>query len=289
MSTAPTTTGSGARRLPRDLVAGILILVGLLLLALLAPLFGDPEAIDPDGFTADGLPLGVLSPGHVLGTDDLGRDMLARVAFGARQSLAIALLANLASVALGVLVGIVAGYRRGWVEHVSMRIVDVFLSVPSVLLGLALASVLGRGVAGVVVIVTALYWAWTARIVFGETLALRRRPFVEAAVAVGVPSRTVIRRHVLPHLSSTILAVAALNGASVVVIGAGLSYLGAGIRPPTPEWGNMLAEGQDALSFAPHALLVPLACVVLTVLAFILIGEALARRGQPPRASWLDT
>lgn len=289
MSTAPTTTASGARRLPLDLLVGVGILVALGLFALAAPLFGDPEAIDPDGMGLDGLPLGVLSDGHLLGTDDLGRDMLARAAYGARQSLAIALLANAASVGLGVLVGVVAGFRRGIVEHVAMRVVDIFLSVPTVLSGLALASLLGRGIVGIVVIVTALYWAWTARIVFGETLALRRRPFVEAAVAAGVPGRTVIRRHVLPHLSPVILAVAALNGASVVVIGSGLSYLGAGIRPPTPEWGNMLAEGQDALSFAPHALLVPLALVVATVFAFILIGESLARRGQAPRVSWLDT
>jgi peptide/nickel transport system permease protein len=258
-------------------------------LALAAPLFGDPLATPIDGLDEQGLPLGLFSPGHLLGTDSLGRDMLARVAAGGRASLEIALLSNLLSVGLGVIVGLVAGFYRGWVEHVLMRVTDVFLAVPTAISGLALASVLGTGVLGIVVVVTALYWAWTARIVFGETLALRRRAFVEAAIAQGVGGTSVIRRHVLPNLTALILSLAALNGASVVAIGSGLSYLGAGIQPPTPEWGNMLAEGQDAIDYAPHLLLVPLACVVLTVFSFVLIGEALSRRGASSlRRSWLD-
>ena len=125
---------------------------------------------------------------------------------------------------------------------------------------------------------------------FGETLGLRRRAFVDAAVAIGVPGRTIVRRHVLPHLSGLLLTLTALNAASVVAIGAGLSYLGAGIQPPTPEWGNMLAEGQDAIDYAPHLLLVPLTCIVLVVFACVLVGHALARRGSVSlRGSWLDT
>ena len=175
-----------------------------MLLAVFAPIFGDPYATPVDGLTPTGLPLGVLSSGHLLGTDSLGRDMLARVAFGARASLQIAFIANITSVGLGVIVGLVAGFYRGWVEHALMRITDVFLAVPTVISGLALASDLGTGMIGIVVVVTALYWAWTARIVFGETLALRRRTFVEAAIAMGAPGRTVIRRHILPNLASLI-------------------------------------------------------------------------------------
>jgi peptide/nickel transport system permease protein len=142
---------------------------------------------------------------------------------------------------------------------------------------------------GIIVVITALYWAWTARLVFGETLALRRRTFVDAAIAQAVPGRTIIRRHILPHLSSLLLTIAALNGAAVVAIGAGLSYLGAGIQPPTPEWGNMLADGQLALDYSPHLLFVPLLLVCLTVFSFVLIGEGLARRGSVSlRRSWLD-
>ena len=274
---------------PATLVAGLALLAGLVLLALCAPLFGDPYRIEPEGLSAVGLPLGVGEGGHVLGTDSIGRDMLARVAGGARTSLEIAFLANITSLALGALVGVVAGFKRGRTEGVLMRITDVFLSVPTVISGLALASVVGQGVLGIVVVVTTIYWAWTARLVYGETLRLRRRAFVEAAVAQGVGSATVIRRHLLPHLSSLLLVIAALNGAAVVAIGAGLSYLGAGIQPPAPEWGSMVFEGQDAIEYAPHLLLVPLGCIVLCVLAFVLIGDGLSRRGSVRlRRSWLD-
>lgn len=296
MSTALTTTASGSQRRAaaatwprRTFIAGVAILAGAVLLAILAPLFGDPYATPVDGLTREGLPLGVGSPGHLLGTDSLGRDMLARIAYGARASLAIAFISNITSVGLGVVVGLVAGFYRGWVEQLLMRITDVFLAVPTVISGLALASVLGTGVLGIATVVTALYWAWTARVVFGETLALRRRTFVEASVAMGAPGRTVIRRHILPNLASLIATLAAFNGAAVVAIGSGLSYLGAGIQPPRPEWGNMLAEGQGAIDYAPHLLIVPLLCVVFTVFGFVLIGEALSRRGAVSlQRSWLD-
>ena len=274
---------------PTTLVAGIALLAGLILLALAAPLLGSPYRIAPDGLSEVGLPLGIGEGGHLLGTDSIGRDMLARVASGARTSLEIALLANVTSLALGALVGVVAGFKRGRTEAVLMRVTDIFLAVPTVISGLALASVVGHGVLGIVVVVTAIYWAWTARLVYGETLRLSRRAFVEAAVAQGVGSATIIRRHLLPHLSSLLLVIAALNGAAVVAIGAGLSYLGAGIQPPAPEWGNMVFEGQDAIEYAPHLLLVPLGFIVACVLAFVLIGDGLSRRGSVRlRRSWLD-
>ena len=183
--------------------------------------------------------------------------MLARAAFGARASLEIAFIANITSVGLGVIVGLVAGFYRGWVEHVLMRITDVFLAVPTVISGLALASVLGTGVIGIVGrrhgAVLGLDGAGSCsarRSRCGGARSSRRRS------RWGRPGRTVIRRHILPNLASLIATIAALNGATVVVaIGAGLAYLGAGIQPPTPEWGNMLAEGQDGdrLRAAPPA------------------------------------
>lgn len=258
--------------------------------ALIAPVFGDPYEISPDGLTADGLPVGVGTPGHPLGTDEIGRDMLTRAAYGGRETLKFTFIATLTSMALGAFVGVIAGFYRGWIEQVLMRITDIFLSVPTAITGLALASVFGTGLFGLVLVITVLYWAWTARLVFGETLALRGRAFVEAAVASGVGGLVIVRRHILPHLAPMLLTVGALNGASVVGIGAGLSFLGAGIQPPTPEWGSMLEQGQDALQYAPQMLFVPLVCIVLTVLSFVLIAEALARRGQVSlRRSWLDT
>ena len=277
------------RRTNGALVTGLALLGGLVTLALAAAGVVDPYRTEIGGLRPDGMPFGAFSPGHLFGTDLLGRDMLARVTAGGRVTLEIAVLANILSVGIGTVAGLMAGFYRGWVENVIMRVTDVFLSVPTVLSGLALAAIIGTNVLGLVVIITALYWAWTCRVVFGETLSLRRRTFVEAAIAAGVPGRTIVRRHLLPNLTSIILALAALNGAAVVGVGAGLSYLGAGIQPPTPEWGNMLAEGQDAVDYAPHLLLVPLAFIVITVTAFVLIGAGLARRndGQPVW-SWLD-
>jgi len=165
----------------------------------------------------------------------------------------------------------------------------VFLSIPIVLSGLALASIVGRGMWGIVVVVTALYWAWTARLVYGEVLRLRGRGFVEAAAVHGVGKLTILRRHILPHISTVLLNIAALNGAAVVVIGAGLSYLGAGIQPPQPELGNLLASGSTAIDYAPHLLLVPLVLTIATVLSFVLIAEGINRRNSlSERQSWLD-
>lgn len=271
------------------LLAGLILLGALILLSLCAPLFGSPLRIDPNGLTDDGLPLPVGSPGHLLGTDALGRDMLARTVSGLQTTLLIGIVANISSLAVGIIVGHLAGYYRGWLEQVLMRIVDIFLSVPTVLSGLAIASIIGSGPLGIIVVVTALYWAWTARLVHGETARLRSRGYVEAAKIARVPGPIIIWRHILPHQASLLLNIGALNGAAVIIVGAGLSYLGAGIQLPYPELGAMLAEGASSMVFAPHTLLVPLVFTFLAVLAFVLIGEGLGRRGtRKDRVSWLS-
>jgi ABC-type dipeptide/oligopeptide/nickel transport system permease subunit len=283
---------SRPRKVPRRsrvLYLGTALLAALVLFALLAPLFGSPYTMHKEGLTDLGAPLGIFSPHHLLGTDSLGRDMLARSATGLRSTLIIAIVANVTSVLLGTVVGLLAGFFGSFVEQTLMRIVDVFLSIPIVLSGLALASIVGRGMWGIVVVVTALYWAWTARLVYGEVLRLRGRGFVEAATVHGVPRFTILRRHVLPHTSTVLINIAALNGAAVVVIGAGLSYLGAGIQAPQPELGNLLQSGSAAIDYAPHLLLVPLALTVATVLSFVLLAEGINRRNSlSERHSWLD-
>ncbi|MGH9169427.1 MAG: ABC transporter permease [Acidimicrobiales bacterium] len=289
---AVTAGGERTKRLPahrRSLYAGLGLLALLIVFVLVAPVFGSPYEIYANGLNSRGLPLGLGSRAHLLGTDVIGRDMLARLAAGGRTTLEMTFIANLTSLGLGVIVGLVAGFYRGVVEQILMRLTDVFLSVPTVVSGLALASVVGEGLGGIVIVVTALYWAWTARMIYGEVLRLRSRLFVEAAVAIGARRSTILRRHVLPHLYSLILVIAALNAAAVVSIGAGLSYLGAGIQPPRPDWGNMLEEGDTAMQFAPHLVVEPLIFIVLTVLAFMLIGEGLTRR-DPAREgkTWLD-
>lgn len=278
-----------APRRSRVLYLGFGLLGLLALLALLAPLFGSPYLLYKDGLTDVGAPVGLFSPHHLLGTDLLGRDMLARTATGLRATLIIAIVANVTSVLVGTVVGLLAGFFGSFVEHGLMRIVDVFLSIPIVLSGLALASIVGRGMWGIVVVVTALYWAWTARLVYGEVLRLRGRGFVEAARVHGVARLTILRRHVLPHTSTVLINIAALNGAAVVVIGAGLSYLGAGIQAPAPELGNLLQSGSAAIDYAPHLLLVPLALTIATVLSFVLIAEGINRHNSlSGRHSWLD-
>lgn len=275
---------------PRYLiVTGLTVFTALVLFALAAPLFGSPLAISSDGLTTLGLPLGIGARGHPLGTDILGRDMLARTAYGLRTTLEFTLLANAASVGTGTVVGLAAGFYRGRVEQILMRLVDVFLSVPTVVSGLALASIVGHGVTGIVVIVTALYWAWTARLVHGEALRLRRQPFVEAALVHGVRPRTAIVRHVLPNIRTLLLNVSALNGAAVVVVGSGLSYLGAGIAAPRPELGNLLQDGTNSLSYDPQLLLIPMVFVIALVLCFVLVGEGINRTApESERRSWLN-
>jgi peptide/nickel transport system permease protein len=279
-----------ALRHPRaSLIAGLGLLAALVVFVLIAPVFGSPYHIYANGLNREGLPLGLGAKGHILGTDTIGRDMLARLAAGGRTTLEYTFIANFTSLFLGVLVGLVAGFYRGITEQVLMRVTDVFLSVPTVVSGLAIASVVGEGITGIVIVVTALYWAWTARVIYGEVLRLRTRVFVDAAVAAGVRRPAILRRHVLPHLYSLILVISALNAASVVGIGAGLSYLGAGVQPPRPDWGNMLEEGEGALQFSPHLVVEPLMFIILTVLAFMLIGEGLTRRDPAGEGkSWLD-
>lgn len=276
----------GGRRL---IVAGLTLLGLLVLAAALAPLAGSPTHLYADGLNARGVPVGLFTPGHLLGADSLGRDLLARALYGLRSTLIIVVIANITSVGLGTFVGLVAGFWGGWFGNVLMRLVDVFLSVPTVLSGLTLASIVGRGISGIVIVVTALYWAWTARLVFGEVSRVRHRGFIEAALIHGVSRVTVLRRHILPSISTTILNISALNGAAVVVVGSGLSYLGAGIQPPTPELGNMLQDGSVAIDYSPHLLLVPLVLVALVVASFVLIAEGLNRLNPlSERKSWLD-
>lgn len=270
------------------LVAGCSILGLLALFALCAPLLGSPYELHKSGLTKLGNPVGFFAPGHPFGADALGRDLLSRCAYGLRMTLVIALVANLTSLGLGTVVGLCAGYFGRVTETVLMRFVDVFLAVPTVLSGLALASIVGRGMWGTIVVVTALYWAWTARLVYGEVLRLRSRGYVEAAAVHGVGRITILRRHILPHMSSVLLNIAALNAAAVVVIGAGLSYLGAGVQAPTPELGNLLQSGSEAIDYAPHMLLAPLTLTVATVMSFVLIAEGLNRRNPlSERRSWL--
>jgi peptide/nickel transport system permease protein len=273
---------------PLPLTIGVGLLAVLVLSAVAAPLFGKPLAQDiTNGLSTTGLPLGVAQHG-LLGTDDLGREMLPRLAYGARMSLSVAALANFSSLTVGATVGVIAGYYRGRVEMLLMRITDIALAMPYVLAALVLATVLSSGLVRVIVIITALFWAYPARLVYGEVLRLRRRGFVEAAEAAGARGHTTIRTHIVPHIMPLLLTYAPLNAASAVLFESTLSYLGAGIDPPTPSWGNMIYDGQGTLAYAPHMLLEPAIALAVTVLALLLIARGLKEWSpETRRASWL--
>lgn len=275
-------------RWPGTLIAGTALLLVFTGIAVAAPAFGNPLHQNLlGGLTPSGLPLG-LSWAHPLGTDALGRSELARLAFGIRTSIIVAVVSNVTSIAVGAAVGLAAGFFRGPVEAVLMRLTDVGLALPYTLAALVIAGLMTAGLTRVIVIITALFWAYPARLVYGEVLRLRHRGFVESAEAMGVSGTSIATRHLAPHMFPLLVTYSPLNAASAVVFEATLSYLGAGINPPTASLGNMISDGQSALSYAPHLLLVPAVAILLITMSFLLIGEGLkARNPDLKRVSWL--
>jgi ABC-type dipeptide/oligopeptide/nickel transport system permease subunit len=277
-----------ATRWPAALVVGSALLAVFIAIAIAAPAFGNPLQQNLlTGLTPTGLPLG-LSWAHPLGTDALGRSELARLAFGIRTSVIVALVSNATSIAIGAAIGLLAGFFGGPLEAILMRVTDIGLALPYTLAALVIAGLMPAGLMRVIVIITALFWAYPARLIYGEVLRLRRRGFVESGEAMGAGGLTVVRKHLAPHMFPLIAAYSPLNAASAVVFEATLSYLGAGINPPTASLGNMISDGQEALTYAPQLLLVPAAGILLITMSFLLIGEGLkARNPDLARVSWL--
>ena len=225
--------------------------------------FGAPLARTPDGAW------------HLLGTDRFGRDVLARLFAGARISLAVGLLAALVSTAVGIGAGAVAGYAGGAVDRAIVGVTDAALAVPRVPFLLLLVALVEPGAWVTVLALGVTGWMTVARLVRGEVRALAARPFVEAARALGFPPWRVLLRHLLPNALTPALVAAALGVGSAIMLEAGLSFLGLGVQPPTPSWGNMIASGRDALLIAPWVSLAPAAAVALVVLGFSWLGDAL--------------
>jgi peptide/nickel transport system permease protein len=212
---------------------------------------------------------------HLLGTDRFGRDVLARLLLGARVSLAVGVLAALVSMLVGVLAGAVAGYAGGVVDRLIVAVTDAALAIPRVPFLLLLVALVEPGAAMTVLALGVTGWMTVARLIRGEVRTVRTRPFVEAARALGDPPPRVLRRHVLPNALTPALVAAALGVGSAIMLEAGLSFLGLGVQPPTPSWGNMIAAGRDALMIAPWVALSPSVAVALVVLAFSLLADAL--------------
>jgi peptide/nickel transport system permease protein/oligopeptide transport system permease protein len=292
-------------RLKRDRVAmaaGIAILV-LIALALLAPLITRALGSSPYDFNGDLIDpvlskpngsFGGISADHPLGIEPVnGRDVLARILYGARISLLIAFLATLLSVTLGVLLGVLAGYKGGWADTLISRTMDVFLAFPLLLFAIALAGVIpgeafglsgnGLRIAVLVFIIGFFSWPYMGRIIRGQTLSLREREFIDAARSMGARTPHVLFRELLPNLVAPILVYATLLVPTNILFEAALSFLGVGINPPTPSWGGMLNQAIDFYRVDPMFMIVPGFAIFLTVMAFNLLGDGL-RDALDPRS-----
>ena len=263
-----------ARR-PATLLAVILI-VAVVLAAIGAPWIApfSPDDQPFDGLSPEGAPL--APDGHYwLGTDTLGRDLLSRLLFGARTSLAIGLAANGVAVAIGLIVGIVAGYVGGFVGAALMRFTDLMMAFPALLLAIVLAALLHPSLWIVALVIALVNWVQVARIVYTETRSLAERDFILAERSLGAGHARILFHHIAPHLMPTAIVWGTLGIATTVLLEATLSFLGVGVQPPQPSWGNIIFESQSYFQAAPWLVFIPGAVILATALSFNLVGDAL--------------
>ncbi len=266
------------RRIRKDKVsiASLIVIVLVVAVAVFAPWLApyDPNQQFFDGLTLEGQPL--PPDGRFwFGTDTLGRDQLSRVLFGARTSLLIGVIANGAAVSIGTLLGVTAGYVRGWLGAAIMRFTDLMMAFPALLLGIALAAILRPSLFIVALVIALVNWVQIARVIYTETTALSERDFIEAARALGATTPRILFVHLLPHLVPTALVYATLGISTAVLFEATLSFLGVGVQPPNPAWGKMIFEGQSYYLTAPWLVFIPGAAILLVALAFNLVGDGL--------------
>jgi peptide/nickel transport system permease protein len=285
MVSAAPTTPRVARRLSKpalrfwrnpSAVIGVVLLVVLLAVALLAPV------VSPDPIAQDlSQRLKPPSSQHLLGTDQLGREVWGRVAHGAIISLQVGVFVTLLSVLVGVTVGLVAGSFGGAWDNVLMRVTDIFFAFPSLILAMAIAAALGPNLNNTIIAVALVSWPSYARLVRAQVLALREREFVEAARALGTSRGVIAVRHLLPNTLTPVLIQASFDIGQAILTAAGLSFIGFGAQPPTPEWGAMVSETRNFISEAPWASSSPAIAIALAVLAFNLIGDGLRDAFDP--------
>jgi peptide/nickel transport system permease protein len=238
----------------------------------------DPDAVD----TVNRL-RPPLTPRHPLGTDEFGRDLLARLVWGARVSLLAGVASAAAAMLLGVSLGVLSGFYTGWVDNLVMRLTDIMMAFPYILLAIAIVAGLGPGLRNAMIAIAIVGFPLYARLVRGTVLSVREREFVEAARALGAPDPVILGRHVLPHLATPVIVAFSLDVGAKILATAGLSFLGLGTQPPTADWGSMLATGRQFVILSPHVVLLPGLAIFVIVLALNLVGDAL-RDVLDPRA-----
>lgn len=259
----------------RPALLGLIFLGGFLFIAIAAPYISphDPATphltyrLNPPAWTEAG------TAEFQLGTDHLGRDILSRILYGSRIALMVAFGAVAISAFIGVTLGLLAGYFRGWTETIIMRVVDTIISIPNVMLYLAVLGVFGPSLPTLVLVIGLVNWTTFARVVRGEVLSVRKREFVESAVASGQSTFLIVLRHVLPSTVAPIIVVATLNVAVVIVLEASLSFLGLGVQPPTVTWGRMLADGRNYLTTSWWLATFPGIAITILCLSLILVGD----------------
>jgi peptide/nickel transport system permease protein len=257
---------------------GLVLIVLLLLVALTADFIASQGIDDQD------LRKGLFPPSREfpLGTDEFGRDMLSRIIHGSRVSLQVGIIAMVLSAAVGVFLGLMAGYFGGVIDHIVQAMVDISWAFPTVLFALFLVAVLGPGLTNVMISVGLGYWGGYARVVRGQVLSLREWEFVTAARAIGSTDARIMFRHILPNILAPVIVMSTMMMADAILIEATLSFLGMGAQPPIPSWGSILSSGRTYLRLAPWVMIFPGIAIMLTVLGFNLLGDGL-RDALDPR------
>ncbi len=262
------------RRLLKEPTAlvGLLLVILFFVVALFAPIL---SPFGPNEQDIIGSKLAPPSAAHWLGADILGRDMLSRMLYGARISVFVGLAVVAAAGSFGTLVGLFAGYRRGWIDEAVMRVTDIFFAFPPLILAMAIAGALGPSLRNALIAVVVVLWPVYARLVRGQVLSLREREFIQAAQVIGVSNWKILYRHLLPNTMAPLLVQISFDMGTTILTVAGLSFIGFGAQPPTPEWGVMISDGRNYITTQWWLTAVPAGGILLLVAAFNLVGDGL--------------
>jgi peptide/nickel transport system permease protein len=264
-----------ARKITEDRLAmcGLVIVLGLVFVAIFAPYL----ATHPDDIWSIHPAKRLQPPSmlNLLGTDRLGADIYSRLLFGARITILIAVIAAVASLVIGVPIGLIAGYYHTWITDILMRVADVFLAIPQVVLAIAIAQTLGPNIQNVIIALSVTFWPWFARLTYAETRRLKNETFIEAMLALGAGPLRIIGLHILPNITSAIIVRTSITMGFAILTAATLGFLGLGAQPPTPEWGRMIAESREFLPDAWWYAAAPGIAIFAVVMGFNLLGDGL--------------